>query len=84
MNLDGVVGVDSVGVDPRCIVIAEGSDHSRAPWACRRAVRIINVAGVAGEGTSGVLRLIGPLLDLLSDKVVALIADAGIEVPVVR
>lgn len=82
-DLDGVVGVDSVGVDPRGVVVAEGSDDSRAARAGGGSIGIINVTRVAGEGAAGVLRLVGLLLDLLPNEVVALVADAGVEVPVV-
>jgi hypothetical protein len=33
----------------RAVVVAEGSDHSRAAWSSGWSIGIINVARVAGE-----------------------------------
>lgn len=40
-------------------------------------------AGVADEGTSGIVVLVGDLPDLLSHKVESRVADAGVRIPVV-
>jgi hypothetical protein len=82
-NENDVIDVRSIGIDSWCIVVAvwdESSRVSRSPWW---TIARINSSGIGSEGTSSISGLVWELLDFLSNKIIAFVANTGIKIPVV-
>lgn len=70
---------DSVDVEALLIVVTELLNGASLSCTSRRSVGRVNVSGVAEVRTGGVYRCSGVVFNLLSNEVVSLFANAGIE-----